>query len=258
MRLRFHATRLLVLFAALLAFHTAAVAAPSGYRIAPGDLLSITVFGEPDLTLDKVRVADNGTISYPLLGEIQVAGYTSRELQDHITALLLNGYLKKPQVTVSVLEYRPVYVNGAVESPGGYGYREGMTVEKAITLAGGFKTDANQNKITVIGANTTNEKPVPVGMSTPVQPGDVINVAEKVIKKQQFFIQGEVKSPGAYPYEDGLTIEKAIALAGGFTPRASHSKIDVVHESNANSTVRETLRATVKPGDVITIGASLF
>jgi protein involved in polysaccharide export with SLBB domain len=258
MGMRTQLTRLLLILAALAVFNGALQAAPRGYHIAPGDLLSITVFGEPDLTMDKVRVAANGTVSYPLLGEIQVAGYTSRELESRITALLRNGYLKKPQVTVSVLEYRPVYVNGAVNSPGGYSYREGMTVEKAITLAGGLKNDANPDKITVVGADATDDKPAPAGMGTPVQPGDVISVGEKVVKKQQFFIQGEVKSPGAYPYQDGLSIEKAIALAGGFTARASSSKINVVHESDPDQTVRENLRAPVQPGDVITIGAGLF
>jgi protein involved in polysaccharide export with SLBB domain len=254
------APRWLTVLACVLALLTCAAAAHADeYRIAPGDLISITVFGEDDLNVNRGRVAANGKISFPLLGEIQVAGFTAKELETHITNLLLAGYLRKPQVTVSILEYRPVYVNGAVNSPGGYGYREGMTVEKAITLAGGFSETANRKEITVARAGGNRAEPAPAKLSDLVDPGDVISVGQKEARNLVFYVQGEVKSPGAYPYQDGLTVQKAVTLAGGFTPRASTRKITIVRDADPDHRPEDaSISAVVAPGDIISVGASLF
>ncbi len=148
-----------------------------GYKLAADDQISVTVFGEPDLSLAKVRIAPNGTISMPLIGQIRVAGLTAAEVEKKITALLADGYLKKPGVTVSIAEYRLFYVTGEVKKPGGYGYRDGLTVHKAVSLAGGFSERADQGKITITHEGST--RPVTgVKLTDRVRPGDVINVKE--------------------------------------------------------------------------------
>jgi protein involved in polysaccharide export with SLBB domain len=229
------------------------------YRIAPGDLISITVFGEEDLNLDRARVAANGKVSFPLLGELQAAGFTAKELETHLTNLLLAGYLRKPRVTVSILEYRPVYVNGAVNSPGGYGYREGMTVEKAITLAGGFSEIADRKQITVAKTQSNGIEPSPARLTDLVNPGDVISVGEKEARNLVFYVQGEVKTPGAYPYQEGLTVQKAVTLAGGLTARASTRKITIVRDADPEHRPEDAnVSSVVAPGDIISVGASLF
>ena len=147
------------------------------YHLAPDDKISITVFGEPDLSLNKVRIATNGTISVPLIGQIKVAGLTALQVEQKVTTLLADGYLKKPGVNVSIDEYRLFYITGEVKKPGGYSYRDGLTVHKAVTLAGGFSERANKNKITITheGSNKVVNR---VRLTDRIRPGDVIAVKE--------------------------------------------------------------------------------
>ncbi|HEB73243.1 MAG TPA: polysaccharide export protein [Nitrospirae bacterium] len=150
----------------------------TGYRIGAGDLLSIKVFGEEDLNLENVRVGSNGTISFPLLGVVDVLGITSAGLEKRLTKMLLDGYMKKPKVTVSILEYRMFFVEGEVKEPGGYKYIDGLTVQKGIALAGGFTERAAKKKIKLIQEKNPDEPLYPVDLSTPVNPGDVISIGE--------------------------------------------------------------------------------
>jgi len=157
---------------------SAGVAASSkSYRIGPGDKLTITVFGEEDMSLKEVRVETSGTISFPLLGELPVNKLTITELENELIKRLKNGYLNKPEVTVSMLEYRLFYVNGQVKNPGGYNFVDGLTVQKAVALAGGFTERASKSKIN-LERETDSGKTVNVGLNVPVNPGDIITVEE--------------------------------------------------------------------------------
>jgi len=172
----------LLLFFAFLLFSppvSIAGADSNEYLIGSGDLLSITVFGEEELSLEKVRVASNGTISFPLLGEVSANGLTSKKLEQRLTGFLLDGYLKKPEVVVSILEYRLFYVYGEVKKPGGFNFVHGLTVQKAIALAGGFTPRASERKITLAheGAGDATDK---VKLEDPVLPGDVMFVGESI------------------------------------------------------------------------------
>lgn len=147
------------------------------YRLAADDEISVSVFNEPDLSLAKTRVAANGTISMPLIGQILIKGLTIDEVELKITKLYLGDYLKKPDISVAIVEYRQFYVNGEVDKPGGFSYREGMTVQRAISLAGGFTERAARSKIKLIREDNPNTETT-VELSTPIQPGDVITVDE--------------------------------------------------------------------------------
>ena len=158
-------------------FSSALADSLEGYRLAPDDQINIVVFGEPDLSMERVRIAPNGTISMPLIGQVKVAGLTAAQAEKKIIELLKDGYLKKPAVTISVAEYRLFYVNGEVKKPGGYGYRDGLTVHKAISLAGGFSERAARDKISI--THEGSKKPEKgVKLTDPVRPGDVITVQE--------------------------------------------------------------------------------
>ena len=147
------------------------------YRISADDEISVTVFNETDLSIDKVRVSGNGAISMPLLGQVTIEGLTLSEVEQKITTLLLEGYLKKPNVTVTITEYRPFYISGEVKKPGSYPYRKDLTVEKAVVLAGGFTERASRSKITLISEN--NKALVKaVALNDKIRPGDVITVSE--------------------------------------------------------------------------------
>ncbi|AYA62821.1 polysaccharide biosynthesis/export family protein [Alteromonas sp. RKMC-009] len=147
------------------------------YKLAPDDVISVSVFGEPDLSLKEARVSSSGTIALSLIGQLTVKGKTISEAEQLIKNKYLDGYLKKPDVTVTIVEYRQFYVNGEVNKPGGYSFREGMTIQRAITLAGGFTERASRSTVKLIKEDNS-EISLEVGMNEKVGPGDVITVEE--------------------------------------------------------------------------------
>jgi protein involved in polysaccharide export with SLBB domain len=179
--MRFHGflpTLLAVLTGLWLALPIAAAAGE--YVLEPGDVVSVNVFGEPDLSLEKAPITAAGTISMPLLGDVKASGLTQTALQSELTKRLSDGYLKKPEVSVTIAEYRPFYISGAVNQPGSYPYKEGLTVEKAVALAGGFTPRASKRKITVVREADAKRTPKDAELSTPVGPGDVVTVGESL------------------------------------------------------------------------------
>lgn len=150
----------------------------SSYRVDTGDRVSIIVYQEDDLNVEDTRVRDSGTISFPLLGELQVRGLSSNQIKNLVTRRLADGYLKHPNVSVSIDAYRLYYIKGEVSRPGGYSYMDGLTVEKAVALAGGYTLRAAEGDIKVV-READPDNPLDVTRpSTPVQPGDVITVGE--------------------------------------------------------------------------------
>ena len=150
----------------------------STYKLAAGDVITVRVFGEDDLSREKVRLSDAGTIPYPVLGEVKALGLTIGEIERSITIGLTGRYLVNPRVSVTIEEYRPFYINGMVEKPGGYPFQPGLTVLKASSLAGGFKERASFSKITIIRENDPKSQPQKAEINTPVKPGDTIFIEE--------------------------------------------------------------------------------
>jgi len=149
----------------------------NNYKVSTDDEISIIVFNEPDLSINKTKISANGTISMPLIGQIDVKGLSVIEIEKIITSLLLDGYLKKPDVSVSITEYRPFYINGEVKRPGSYPYRKDLTIEKAITLAGGFTNRASKSAISLI-SEVDKRFVKSVSLKDTVNPGDVITISE--------------------------------------------------------------------------------
>lgn len=150
----------------------------SVYKLGVGDVISVQVVGEDDLKREKVRLSDAGTLSFPYLGEIRVRGLTVGELEGFITNGLKGRYLLNPQVTVTMHEYRNFFVNGMVEKPGGYAYIPGLTVRKAISLAGGFKERASKERINVIHEDDVKGNAKRIALDAPIRPGDVLTIEE--------------------------------------------------------------------------------
>ena len=150
----------------------------SNYQLGSGDKIKIQVYGEEGLSMET-KLTDAGTILYPFLGEVRVAGLTVGQLADRIVEGLKGRYLVDPKVSVSVLEYREFFVNGEVKSPGAYPYQPGLTVQKAVSMAGGFTERASRSNITLLrekdAGSTTPDK---VDLGTPVSPGDVLTVEQ--------------------------------------------------------------------------------
>ncbi len=170
---------LLVMTTALGPAPAAAADSLSGYLLSSGDKVRIAVFGEPDLSVSE-RVSDRGTISYPLLGEIKAAGLSASDLERLITSRLKGPYLVDPKVTVSVEEYREFFVMGQVNRPGSYPYAPGLTVRKAVSIAGGFTERASRGKIFLVSEKSPQEE-------RKVSENDAIGPGDTVVVKESFF-----------------------------------------------------------------------
>ncbi len=143
------------------------------YRIGAGDTLRLTVFREESLS-GEFQVNESGTMSLPLVGDIQAVGKTIPEFRTDLTALLGQEFVRDPNVTVSVVNYRPVYVLGEVENPGQYDYAENMTVFALVARAGGFTYRADQTIAMIRHENEPEERAYTLTSGGAVLPGDTV------------------------------------------------------------------------------------
>ena len=149
------------------------------YKLGTGDRIRIEVFGEPDLSTEETLEA-LGTINYPLLGRIQAAGLTLKDLEQSIAGRLRQGYLVNPSIRATIVQFRPIYVVGQVHHAGSFPYSEGLTVEKAVALAGGLTPIASSRKIYVLHEGAAEQGRQHASLETPVYPGDTIVVEESL------------------------------------------------------------------------------
>jgi polysaccharide export outer membrane protein len=147
------------------------------YRLGVGDTINIVVYGEEDLSLKDFRLSESGLIAFPF-GEVQALGLSLLELETRIADGLRGKYLLNPRVSVIVKEYRPFFINGQVANAGAYPYRPGITVRKAVILAGGFKPRASETSIYVIRESDPQQKQKKIDLEDRVFPGDTITVNE--------------------------------------------------------------------------------
>ena len=155
-----------------------------------GDQFDVRVFRQKEMS-DTYVVSSEGTISFPLVGTIEVAGKTPAELEKLLTEKLADGYLKNPQVSVLVKEYKSkkVSILGQVQKPGTLAYSEGMTIIEAIAKAGGFTNMARKNAVTVTRMEDEKKKTYTLPVSQIesgkaenflIRPGDVVSVPRRV------------------------------------------------------------------------------
>jgi len=162
----------------LLVFSTLLCAQDDGYTLNAGDTIRIYVYGEPELTFENLLIGQNGRVAYPFLGELRVAGRSAAQLQARIEAGLKPDYLVDPRVSVAIVRYRPFFVNGEVTRPGGVDFQPGLTLRKAISLAGGFTERANKKAFLLVSDDDPTLEEKEVGLDYQVQPGDIITVQD--------------------------------------------------------------------------------
>ena len=155
----------------------AQAASDSDYQLGSGDKILINVYGEEDLTVETL-LSDSGLINYPFLGELKVAGLSLGQLEALIIQGLKGDYLVRPNVQASIVEYRPFFINGEVEKPGGYPFQPGLSVAKAAALAEGFTERASTTKIFVVRGDDPSQTPVKVDLNTSLRPGDIVTVQQ--------------------------------------------------------------------------------
>jgi polysaccharide export outer membrane protein len=158
------------------AFH-AAINKP--YLLDSGDKLRITVFEQAALT-NTYSVDQAGYVAFPLIGSIVARGRTAQQLEGDLAAKLKDGFLRNPDVSVDIDRYRPIFVMGEVGAAGQYSYVPGMTVQKAVAVAGGFSARAQQGNVDITRAINGKVLTGRVLISDPLLPGDTVYVRERL------------------------------------------------------------------------------
>jgi polysaccharide biosynthesis/export protein len=147
-------------------------------KLQAGDKIHITVYNEPTLSGDY-QIDPSGSVSLPLAGTIKAAGFTQKELEQQLETQFRAGYLKNPQITVGVSEFRPIYIVGEVEKPGAYPYTGGLTALSAIAIAGGATYRADQSKVEIQHPSESEMHEYDMSEPIPILPGDIIKVPRR-------------------------------------------------------------------------------
>lgn len=250
----------------------------SDYTLGPGDLIRVTVYGHDDLTTES-RVGGDGSITLPLIGSVEVSDSTTLETEARIARLLEDGYVIKAHVTVFILEYKSkkVSVLGEFVKAGTVELRGDATLLEVISDAGGItpmagdklyiqrqvlRTDPASGKV-----DETTDVTVTVDLKKLLEEGDlsanvpVLNGDSIYVPRAAFvYVTGEVRNPDAYKITKGLTVLKAITLAGGFTDMASKSRVKVLRtlEDGTLDKISVELDYKVQPEDIIEVPESFF
>ncbi len=159
------------------AFHEALT---ESYRLDSGDQLRVTVFGQENLT-NTYLVDQSGYITVPLIAQVAARGRTTGDLANDIGQRLRNGYLRDPDVSVEIAQYRPFFIMGEVNSAGQYSYVAGMTAQTAVAIAGGFTARAQQKHVVVTRSINGEVITGRVPITDPIRPGDTIHVRERLL-----------------------------------------------------------------------------
>jgi polysaccharide biosynthesis/export protein len=247
---------------------TAAIAGPE-YRLAPGDVIKVQVYQNPDLALET-RVSENGSVNYPLVGAVRLGGLSIGEAETRIAqALRTANILKQPQVNIVVQQVRGnvVSVLGQVQKPGRFPLETtNVRVSDMLAAAGGV-TPTGDDVLVVTG--TRDGKPYRKTVDIPalfagtrsdndvvLQPGDTLYID----KAPLFYIYGEAQKTGPHRVERGMTVLQALAQGGGPTARGSANRLRLNRTGPDGKIVTTEPRMTdpIQPGDVLFVRESLF
>jgi polysaccharide export outer membrane protein len=176
------ATRLSAAFAAaMIVLFACGVCAQSidAYRLGPGDRLKVTVFDHPKES-GEFEVDSQGNVAHPLLGRVEARGKTLADFQNHLRTTLDEKYIVNPRVSVEVLTYRPFYIYGEVNRGGSYPYVVGLTVRRAVAIAGGFTRRAQKAPVLLVRDAPRGVRKLDRRLDEAVLPGDIIEVQRRL------------------------------------------------------------------------------
>jgi polysaccharide export outer membrane protein len=248
----------------------------AAYLLGAKDGLKIAVWGHPELS-GEVTIASDGTVSLPLIGSVRAAERTVLDLQNELLARLSDGYLKNPRVTVEVQRYvsQRVFVVGEVRTPGALPLAGPMTLLEVLARAGSLTEDAGGELVVLRGRDETAIGPLAAGQPNAqelarvsiqeLRRGNVTNVPLRngdtvfVPRAENIFVLGLVNNPGAYRLETGLTVMRALSLAGGTTQLGSTGRLRITRVVSGKPVERKaSLDDVLQPGDTVTVGARRF
>jgi len=147
------------------------------YILSAGDTVVIEVYNEPDLKT-RAKIDKSGVISFPFLDNIKISGKTTKQIELVIDKGLRGDYLIDPQVSVTIVSYRPFFIHGQVNVPGGYPYQPDLTLDKALALAGGLTNRASKSDWKITRKVNGKTIIIDADISTEVQPDDIVKIGQ--------------------------------------------------------------------------------
>jgi polysaccharide export outer membrane protein len=238
---------------------------PSDYKLGPGDLIRIAVFGAPEMS-SELRVSESGAITAPLLGSVPVTGLSTAQVEQLLARKYADGgFLKQPQLAVLVMEYQSqkISVLGHVTKPGQYSLRASGHVLDVLAEAGGVNaasaadhavlTRADGNKVEIDLSKLFDGDPT---QNVQVAGGDRLYVP----RADQFYVYGQVQKPGMYKLERNMSVSRAISASGGLTARGTERRAIVKRRGPDGKEKEYSARGTdiLQPDDILVIKESLF
>jgi polysaccharide export outer membrane protein len=253
------------------------------YRLGAEDEIQIRVWSHDDLTR-TTRVGLNGTISFPFVNEIKAQGLSVQELQKELESRLGPKYIVDPHVTITVTEFKSqkFFVVGNVQKPGTYPLTKPIRVVEAISQAGGLAAGTISKPLS--GAMALIIRAQPGGKSdqprkpdqVPASQKETVSLSEAMagdpklnveikngdtiyVPNLVYYVTGEVKKPGRYPYEEKMTVLMAVTTAEGFSDKASSRRTYIIREqSGVKQKIKVGMDDPFEPGDTIVVPESWF
>jgi polysaccharide biosynthesis/export protein len=241
--------QLILVFVLLATPALAQMPAPSqrlDYVVGAQDVLKVSVFDEPQLS-GTFRVDTDGSFTYPFVGRVKAVGQTLRTIETELARMLGEGYVRNPQVSIEVEQYRSrsFFVVGEVRAPGRYPLTGEMTLIEALAQAGSTTATAGSELLILHAVDPRAAEQAQPG-ATPANRTTHVNLADLqsgklanniilregdtifVAKAERFFVTGHVRNPGAFTWERGMTVLQAMSLAGGLSDRGSSRGIKII------------------------------
>ncbi len=230
------------------------------YRLGPGDVLDLTVWKRPEISLTGIAVGPDGTIAVPRLGIINVRNRSLAQVQDDITKRLAVLY-DSPEVTIIIRDYHnnKAFVLGRVVKPGVVNFPGEGTLLEALALAGGLPYHGKETFLTKCAIIRGRDTVIWIdlmdllnngnmALNARIRNNDVIFIPEA--EDETVFVMGEVAKPGAVQLKRGLSLVKAVMLAGGLTPDAGPEKVFLLRQTGEKGEVRRIdLKKMLEQGD---------
>jgi polysaccharide export outer membrane protein len=246
--------------------------------VGPRDVLNVTVRNQPTLS-GTFTIGPDGSLTFPLLGRVEVGGLVPGDVEKKLATLLADGYLKNPQLSLAVDRARiaTVSVMGEVRQAGSYPLTSDMTVIEVLARAGSTTERAGTQAIIrrprkvlagrgaavpdhasppeVIRVNLTSLQIGGAAENVLLRDGDTVFVP----RAESIYVVGAVKNPGTYAIQDQITVLQALALSGGLTERGSSRRLRVVRQADrGNKQVKVKPEGLLQPGDTLIVGEGIF
>ena len=260
--------------------HQPVTVAGAVYQIGATDILGIKVFGEDALS-NNYTVDSDGSITFPLIGRVQVAGKTTREIEEHLITLLAGGYIRRPQVSVEIAQFRSrsIFVLGEVKNPGRYTIQGPQTLLEVIAHAGSTTPTASNTIIVQRYKEGIANAVSTAALPDDAQTAEVLRVSLEDLREgklnaniilqdsdtiivppaERFYVTGYVKQPGSFVLRPGMTVRQAIAEAGGLTDRGSNRRIKIIRRVGEKEVELDAdMSDLVRPNDTIRVPQRLI